>query len=483
MSNRIFDVNQLKNIKLEGHIINSETDIDKVKYGIVALGQGGGKLAIEFNRIGHYVSLFNTAQEDLSNAEYSLKEFGSNNYKITKFSGFDGAKKDRNIGLRAVHENLSIIQSNLVNDVNLKKVDFVWVLAALGGGTGAGSITDVVKIVSNLIRNENNRLGYLEDDEYIINEGKPTVGVIALLPDNSSGHRVKLNAAEALKELIELQEENMLGNILIVDNEKLIDDALTDTTTNLKWHEKGNAAVVSMLTEVTVTSSIPSQESFDKSELLDIFSEPGFLNFSKYSFDKREQDDLDIISKESVKSQIFADGFNSEEAIISAFLVVRKKNSKLITDRDEIVLKKKISELMQNTRYIHFGIYDAMTTLDYETAIRNIGKHDYSEKDRVITYTLSVMKNPPKRIIEMTKDALDKKNNAESSLSKSTNELNSIELPVKQQTTKKKSELSLSDLIRKSTKSVSNDKNEIKENINDTQKTLSLTELLDLKRG
>lgn len=484
MSNRIFSVNQLQNIKLEGHIINPETNIDKVKYGIVALGQGGGKLAIEFNRVGHYVSLFNTATQDLFNAEQSLKEFGSTNYKTTKFSGFDGAKKDRNIGLRAVHENLDIIEENLVNDNNLKLVDFVWIIVALGGGTGSGAVTDVVKIVSTLIRNGNSRLGYEEDEEYILNEGKPTVGVIAILPDNTSGHRVKLNAAEALKELIELQHENLLGNILIVDNEKLIADALQDSSTKLKWHEKGNADVVSILTEVTVTSSIPSHESFDKSELLDIFSEPGFLNLSKYSFDKRENDDLDFISKECLKSQIFADGYDMQEAIVSAFLLIRKKNTKLLSDKDELILKNLIANQMSNTRYIHYGIYDALTTQDYESVIKNIGKHDFNEKERAITYTLSVMKNPPKRIIEMTKEALHKRNVAESTLSKSTNELDDLELLVNENHSKKKTQVSLSDLLSKSGKA----KTPLKSiPVNDTEENTmpsSLPELLkSIKRS
>jgi len=481
MKSRIFSVNQLKNIKLEGHIINPETDIDKVKYGIVALGQGGGKLAVEFNRVGHYVSLFNTASEDLLNAEQSLKEIGSNNYKITKFSGFDGAKKDRTIGLKAVHENLEIIQENLVDDEHLRSVDFVWVLAAFGGGTGSGSVTDVVKIVSSLVRNGDMRIGYEESDDYILNEGKPTVGVIAMLPDDSSGHRVKLNAAEALKELTELQEEGVLGNILVIDNEKLISDAIKDNESTFKWHEKGNAAVVSMITEITVTSSIPSQESFDKSELLDIFSEPGFLCFSKYSFDSRHDNNIENIAKQSVKSQIFADGYDLSDALVASFVLVKKNNTRLISDREELLLKKEISNLMSNTRYIHYGVYDAFTTQDYETAIKNIGRHDSAEKDRVVTYTMSVMKNPPERIIDMTKSALLKRSETESILSKSVNKLDELTLSKVEPKFKKKADVSLSDLLSKPNKTKASLRILSGETSEKNPKSAILPDLLDLK--
>ncbi|MBE0451576.1 MAG: hypothetical protein IBX70_12130 [Clostridia bacterium] len=456
MANKIYSIPELGNIKLEGHLINPDAKIDKVKYGVVALGQGGGKLSIEFNRVGHYVSLFNTAQEDLTNAELTLKKIGNTNYKITRFSGFDGAKKDRSIGLKAVHENIEILQNNLVEDENLKKADFIWVAAAFGGGTGSGSVTDVVRIVSNLIRDGHSRIGYEEDEnENIISEGKPTVGVIAMIPDDSSGHRVKLNAAEALQELVELQNDGTLGSILLVDNEKLMQEALRNDKSKLKWHEQGNASVLSLITEVTVTSSLPSDESFDKSELLDIFSEPGFLSFSKYSFNTRLKDDLDTIVNSSTESSVFTDGYNLSEAIISALLIIKNKKSTLLNSHDELMIRTKMSEKLSNVRYLHYGIYDVNTTQDYETAIRNIGKHSYQEKEKVIIYSLSILKNPPKRIIEMIESALLKRQQAEASFSESRSKLSDFNLTQKSEV-KKKSAKSLQTLLSQKNKKPTN---------------------------
>jgi len=440
--NKIFSLEKLGNIKLEGHILHPKSDYEKVKYAFVALGQGGGKLALEFNRVGHYVTLFNTAKEDLMDAEAKLQNINNGNYKTTRFSGFDGAKKDRNIGIKAVRENLDVIQNHLVDDKRLEEADFVWVVAAFGGGTGSGAVTDVVRIVSSIIRNGDKRLGYEEDDEeYILNEGKPTVGVIAIIPDDSSGHRIKLNAAEALQELSALQDEGLLGSILIVDNEKLIKTALSDNgiDSNLKWHVKGNASVVSLLTEVTITSSIPSEESFDKSELLDVFSEPGYLSFTKHVIYERQENDIDKIAENSFSSQIFADGFDNKDATLSAMLLVKKENTTLFSPKDELLLRAKVNEIMCNTRYIHYGIYDVQTTIEYDEVIKSIGDRSLLKNEKILIYTLSVLKNPPKRVIEMTNDAIAKKNESEKLLSSSENKLTSIDLgtDVKQQIKKK----------------------------------------------
>ncbi len=438
--NKIFDIKKLGPINLEGHILHPKSDFNKTKYAFVCIGQGGGKLGIDFSRANQYISIFNTAQEDLNGAEQKLKEIGNNNYKLTKFSGFDGSKKDRNIGQKAVRENLDTIKVELLADEKLYDADFVWVTVALGGGTGSGAVTDITKIISQIIRRDDKRLGYEEDGDYIINEGKPTVGVIAMVPEKSSGHKMKLNAAEALQELQELQQEGLLGSILLIDNEKLISNHLNDEENdNVKWHVKGNASVVEMLTEVSITSSLPAEENFDKSELLDILSEPGYLAFSKKNITERSSDDMKTIVKESFTSQIFSDGYDLNDALISSLLLVRKENSKLFSTRDEILLKNEVSEALSNTRYIHYGIYDVLTTKKYTDVIKSIGHtNDNSNDSKAIIYTMSVMKNPPKNIVDMTLGAIKKKKMVEESLNQSNNNLKSIDLSSSFPTKKKK---------------------------------------------
>lgn len=424
----LFDVKNFGPLNLEGHIIHPLADFRKTNLAFVALGQCGGKIAVDFNRIGNYVSLFNTAPEDLLDAESKLKEIGNNRYKVTQFSGF-GAKKDRAIGLKAVRESIPILQEELLADENLYDADFVWVVAALGGGTGSGAITDVSKIISQLIRNEHKRLGYEANEDFVIHEGKPTVGVIAAIPDDSSGHQLKLNAAQALQELMQLQNEGIIGSILIVDNQKLIDTAQNNIDSKEKWHVRGNATIAELITEITMTSSIPAEESFDKSELLDIFSEPGFLSISKNDINSITK--LDIVSETEklFQSDIFADGYNLEEALISSLLLVKPMNYDIITPLDEIKMRTAFSETVSNVRYVHFGTYDVQTTHKYTDVLKNITRNNaVGKSDRALMYSLTIFKNPPQKIINMTKTALDKRQSSEASLNGAVSDFGSLEI-------------------------------------------------------
>jgi len=107
---------------------------------------------------------------------------------------------------------------------------------------------------------------------------------------------VKLNATEVLKELVELQESGLLGTILIVDNQRLIEDTLQEKQ-KLSWHEGGNISVARLLTEITMTSSLTSNVSVNKGELMGILCERGFLTISKVNTNKSLQGEIKITEK------------------------------------------------------------------------------------------------------------------------------------------------------------------------------------------
>lgn len=453
--NVLFDQKNLGPLNLEGHIIHPLADYEKTKFAFVALGQGGGKIAVDLNRVGNYVSLFNTASEDLLDAESKLQSIGNGKFKVTRFSGFDGAKKDRSIGLKAVRESIAVLQDELLADEYLHTADFVWVVAALGGGTGSGSVTDVTKIISKLIRNDDKRLGYEENGQYIVNEGKPTVGVIAVIPDNSSGHQIKLNAAQALQELIALQVSGDLGAILLVDNQKLIDSAHLQIDSKEKWHVKGNAAIAELFTEIAITSSIPTEEAFDKSELLDVFSEPGFLSITKTDLTVNDKIDVNLEVNKLFKSEIFADGYQLNEAIISSMLFVKSEKCDNISPLDELKLRHAYSDIVSNVRYVHFGSYDVRTTHKYRDVLQNIANNQGIEKStRSLMYSLTIFKNPPERVLLMTKTALEKKQATEASLQNAVSDFSGLSIQSSTTAPLKRKEVttSLQDLLSAKTK-------------------------------
>lgn len=434
---------KLLGLGFEGHLFNPNTDINHIKYAFIGLGQGGGKQAIEFASHEHYVSLFNTASQDLSEAKSRLINYPKECYKLTKFGGIDGAAKKRTAGEKAVIENIDMLERELVNDENLKKADFVWVTVALGGGTGSGSVTNIVRVISNFIRTGEKRIGYeeevLEDGEiYITSEGKPTVGIIAAMPSELDGHHMQLNAAEALQELIELQEQNLLGNILLVDNDQFIASGKTD------WKEKSNREVFKIIQEITLTSSLESSETLDKSEVLDIFSEPGFLNIHKVKT-------TDANFQNLTSNSLFGESFCPKNVKLAGVVLVSKEESKL--NNTEVSVRRELNKTLENIKYMHFGrYYSEFVSCDFDKALnmlRTPNPHlNIKDKEIMLGYSLLVSKNPAEKVEHSTREALERRNKTNSSIDSEEISLKKINLKDEKNIRKKSETGSMSDMFK-----------------------------------
>lgn len=98
--------------------------------GFVGVGGGGGKLAKAFLDLGFNKTLLvNTTEKD--------QPTGTNPQHFLKVPGADGVGKDVKLGKKVLSENSAMIEDALRS--RFGKVDWLFVLAGGGGGTGSAS--------------------------------------------------------------------------------------------------------------------------------------------------------------------------------------------------------------------------------------------------------------------------------------------------------------------------------------------------------
>lgn len=410
-------------MQLEGFLSREEVSLDKLKMSFVGGGQTGGKISSEFVRIGYYSNMYNTCAEDITGTENVLSKLSTiekgKNYTTIRLKGYDGASKDRDLGLKAIKDNKDLIMENLIKDKNLINSDFVWLVGALGGGTYNGSLKTVAQILSGVMR---------KDKRY---KNKPTVGLICAIPEGFSKHKIKINAAQALNEIKELHSQKLIGATLLVDNQKLIDDFLQkDNTHNRDWTTYGNTTVAQLITELASVICLPGRETFDKSELLDILSTPGFFTIGKkhllsgWKKGKNGEDDKEAVKKLVVDNfenqNVFADGFDYKKALHGGLAVVAPLNSDILSVKDTILLKQELNNYLDSpeVEVTHFGIFENEVFGSYNKPIRS--------KNEAIIYTLAITKDLPERILTMTKEALEVEEQKRQNSKNDNNELNSL---------------------------------------------------------
>ena len=399
-------------LNFEGFVSRKDVDIKKFNMAFVGGGQTGGKFYSEFARVGFYGNIYNTCDQDLEDTEKLLEKLQGikegENYTTIRLKGFDGASKDRDIGLRAILENKELLTDKLIKDKKLIDADFVWAMGALGGGTYNGSIKTIVQILSGIMR-KNKRFKVKMENGAIKDVGKPTVGLICAIPEGFSKHKIKLNAAQAFKEIRELQQQKLLGTVLLVDNQKLIDDFMKKANTySQDWTTFGNTTIAQLMTELLAMISIPGREAFDKSEFLDIVTTPGFLTIGKKhlkaGWKKDRSSDVAIkeLMSDSFENQnIFADGYDYSKALHGGLAVLAPLGNDVLTVKDTLLLKQELNNYLSSPEVdvTHFGVF--------ENDIYGTYTRPMIDKDQAIIYTMAVVKELPKRIFDMTTEALE----------------------------------------------------------------------------
>ncbi|MBI9015025.1 MAG: hypothetical protein JEZ08_22530 [Clostridiales bacterium] len=421
---------RINELQLEGFVLDNLHNDEQINYAFIGLGQGGGSVSVNFQKLGFYSSFFNTAKSDLSAVIETLKEYNDDYptetiekskyeistpaYRVTPFGTLGGAKKDRYFGKEAVMGNLQLIKDRLITDKKIYKADYVWVVAALGGGTASGAVTDIVRFVSGFVRKNEKRFTYVAPSESSPGkQGYPTVGVIALWPEATSSPKVQLNAAEALEELTGLHDQGLLGNVLLIENQKLLDDAIENNIDD--WQQHGNSRIVQYLTEATVLPSMSSKNSVDRAEMMELITTPGFINITKNKVVDFKTEKINDIAERMIDNSMFASLYERDEALKTVTMTLSSESHSTFTKTAFSQLTGSVSQLQDSVIVNHEGMYVLKESTDTNSQLLKQQletKYSVSNitQEELTLYHLSVYKNAPRSIIERIHRSIEKRN-------------------------------------------------------------------------
>ena len=170
------------------------------KFAFIGSGQGGGRIAQTFWKIGYRrVCAVNTAQQDLATLE--LPE--THRLCLGKTGG---AGKNPTVAKAAFKECKEDVLDFMRRSFG-PSFDRIFVCVGAGGGTGAGTAVHLVDTAVEL--------------QKALRCPTEKVGVIVALPKLAEGKRVAANAFNTLNDLLDLTVKGNVSPLIIVDNEKI----------------------------------------------------------------------------------------------------------------------------------------------------------------------------------------------------------------------------------------------------------------------
>ncbi|PGK51513.1 hypothetical protein CN918_27365 [Priestia megaterium] len=228
-----------------------------LKIGYLGFGQAGSLFADVARKEGFHALAFNTAQVDLDVLDHLESS------DRIHLSGFEGAGKNRDIGLEAFTEHEDMIKETISNKFH----DFhiLMPVFALGGGTGSGMAPSVVNLLTSLFETK-------------------VIAPILLLPHDRESLRAKMNTLEAFAAISENED---IGATFVFDNQK-INDMYPSFTISERYDKLRETFIklVKCFNEATERHSRISN--LDAMDLLTVFSERGCALFSDLKIEEKE---------------------------------------------------------------------------------------------------------------------------------------------------------------------------------------------------
>ncbi|WP_214484489.1 cell division protein FtsZ [Bacillus sp. SM2101] len=250
---------------------------------IAGLGQGGGRMAAELARFGLPTFLFNSSISDMNEHTDIIPDERRIVTKSDKYQNLEGTDKNAQLGYQIAVDNKDTYAQVLLKE-EFQTAEFVWVTVSLGGGTGNGALKVALSILSQ-IRAKRALPG-----------GKVPLGVICSLPSSDEkGSAFRKNALAGVKILQDLINENKIGNVLVIDNEKMRDfyennNFKTSNNRLIDAKSYTNMIVASSLVEAATIPLMGGRSVLDKTELLSTWATPGWLSISKMNNIKINED-------------------------------------------------------------------------------------------------------------------------------------------------------------------------------------------------
>lgn len=331
---------------LEG-FVTQKNAAASMNWGFIGIGQGGSKIVDAFASI---------RSPKTGDALYPCMAINSNlgdmrslrnipEHRQFPLRGYEnGCGKNPDVGKKAFMDNGERIFDAIGNIMG--RCDIIFVAAASGGGTGAGSINVLTDAIADYL-------------------GKPVIAITALpRPDEIESLNAYNSLAELAPKLTEYrgEDENIyraLQSIVILDNEMIVHDHMTDPeVSNLTWDFYSNYKIASVLHEWNVVTSLESHITLDAADLQNhIMLTGGALTFAKKKINldemKSKEDLIEQIISTYRGKNVLANGFNYGNDMRSMGLVVvmpRERAEEINQDTLEII-RTRIKEELPNVAF------------------------------------------------------------------------------------------------------------------------------------
>lgn len=241
-----------------------------IKFGILGLGQAGGKIADVFaacklpgKETATYPALaINTCVADIR----ALKNIPAA-HRI-ELPNYDlGAMRQPDVGYEAITQDG--VLEDIIDRVSrvFETAHHIIVTAGIGGGTGTGTLQVLC--------------------EQLAEKGYPITAMITL-PRNLDSVEEKKNAVDFLTAFQELLYSGVLSSAIVVDNNLLYERYSIMSKkegTDIDWKNASNEEIVRIINELNATTGLASDDTFDGAELKKILSSGGCVTFGKALID------------------------------------------------------------------------------------------------------------------------------------------------------------------------------------------------------
>jgi len=234
-----------------------------IRYGIIGLGQAGGKIADAFadcNIPGKLKQKYPAFAVNTSKADLDALNVIHQHHRIELPNSHLGAMRQPEVGYKAIMQGGAMDRVLKVCDEIFVNVDQVIVAAGIGGGTGTGTIQAVC--------------------EALIEKGYSVIPLITL-PRDLDSLEEKKNAVNFLNMFQELIVSSMIAAPIIVDNNLLYNHYMKNAPWDTDWKKDSNLQIVKAINEMNAASGIASPTTLDGAELLKLQRSGGCSTIGK----------------------------------------------------------------------------------------------------------------------------------------------------------------------------------------------------------
>jgi len=261
-------------------------------FAVIGIGEGGGRIAAQFAKYGYTAAAINTASQDLT----QLTTIPTKN-RLHIGGDIGGAGQDMAMGASAFETASRKIAEFI--EVIAGHSHYAMIVAGAGGGTGSGGFDFICRVASKI---------------------KPTAGILTI-PHDFEGPTVKANAVRVLKAANALVSEEVVGPLMILDNQRIL-EIFPDVSLTHLWSASNSLICETWdaFNRISTRSggAFANMDGMDYARLLET---GGYLSIGVTEIG---ENDLDIAQaiRENIHGGLLANGFDLTTARAAAAIIV-----------------------------------------------------------------------------------------------------------------------------------------------------------------